>query len=217
MDLLYERQVNNMSVNGMTYVTMAIVCVIYFGISIYMVRGVKLGIKDICISGIVMAVTVVLENIIIPLPTGASLPFASMAPLMIMAICYDYKVTFIAGWALGILATFMMPGWQPVHWGQVLVEHMICFSCLAYAGIFKSLKKKYVLAGILIASAIKLVSHIMSGVLFFSQNAWDGFGAWWYSIIYNVSQNVPLSIISAIVVLVLPLGTLKKSFGKEKK
>lgn len=201
----------------MSYFVIGIICTIYFGISIYLCRGVKIGIKDICISGIVMAITLVLENIIIPLPTGATLPCASMVPLMVMAICYDYKLTFITGWALGVIVMFTVPAWQPIHPGQFFVEHMICFSCLAYAGIFKSLKKKYIILGIIIASVIKLSAHIMSGVLFFSQNAWESFSAFWYSVIYNVSQNLPLTLICAIVVLVLPLGTFKKAFRKENK
>lgn len=189
--------------------------ILYFGISLYVFRGVKLKVKDICISGIVIAITIVLENIKIPLPTGATLPCASMVPLMVMAITYDYKVTFYAGLSLGVISMALIPGWQPVHPGQIIAEHLVCFSCLAYAGIFKSLKKQYVLFGILIAGIIKLTGHVISGVLFFSENAWDGIGAWGYSLAYNISQTVPLTIISAIVVMVLPLKNIKTGLKKD--
>lgn len=184
--------------------------ILYFAISLYLCRGLKCTTRNLCICAIIIALTVVLEYIYIPLPTGATLPIASMAPLMLLAILCDYRLTFLSGWVCGVLALFLIPGWTPVHWGQFFMEHMICFSCMGYVGVFGVDKRWKICCGILLASCIKLVAHTLSGVLFFSQNAWDGWGAWGYSAIYNISQNVPLCILSAVVVLALPLKTLKK-------
>lgn len=188
----------------------------YFAVTIWLCRGVTIRTKDLCLCGLGIGLTLVLESIRVPLPTGATIPLASMVPLMLLAILCDYRLVFLSGWVCGILVAFIVPGWQPVHWGQVFAEHLVCFSCMGYVGIFGTDKRWKLLCGILLASVLKLVGHTLSGVIFFSQNAWDGWGAWGYSALYNISQNVPLCLISAVIVLALPLRTLKRAVGKER-
>lgn len=182
----------------------------YYAVTILLVRKVRVRTKDLCICSIIIAMTLVLESVWIPLPTGAALPCASMAPLMLLALISDYRLACLSGAVCGILAMILIPTWQPVHWGQIFVEHLVCFSCLGYAGIFGSDSHLKKLCGIVLASVLCICGHILSGVLFFSQNAWDGWGAWGYSISYNLSENVPLSILSGIIVLYLPLKSLKR-------
>jgi thiamine transporter len=155
--------------------------------------------------------TLVLENIQIPLPTGATIPLCSPLPIMVLVIMTDHRLGFISGWVCGILAMLLIPVWQVVHWGQFFVEHMICFSCIGYISIFGADKRWKILCGLLLASFLKICGHLMSGVVFFSQNAWDGWGAWGYSLVYNLSQNVPLCVVCGIIVMALPLKTLRKA------
>ena len=187
----------------------------YFVVTGWLCRGVRIRAKELCLCGLSIGLTLVLESIRVPLPTGATIPLASMVPLMLLAILCDYRLVFLSGWVCGILGTFIVPGWQPIHWAQLFVEHLVCFSCMGYVGIFGTNKRWKLLCGILLASILKLAGHILSGVLFFSQYAWEGWGAWGYSIVYNFSQNVPLCLISAVIVLVLPLNTLQRAIGKE--
>lgn len=182
----------------------------YLLVTIFICRKIKIRTFDLCLCGIAIALTMVLESIRIPLPTGTTLPFASAVPLMLVALICNPQIAIIAGFVCAPLAMVLIPGWQPVHWAQFFVEHMVCFSCLGYAGIFGCEKRLNVLFGILIASALKIFGHIISGVVFFSQNAWDGWGAWGYSLAFNFSQNIPLCIMSGIVIFLLPLKTLKK-------
>ena len=160
----------------------------YLLFSLYLCRGVKLTTRGVTMTALACALTMVLSYIYIPLPTGASITCASMLPLMVLAL-----------------------GWQLVHWGQFFVEHMVCFSCLGYAGVWGGSSRLRVLAGSLLASVLKVTGHILSGVLFFSQNAWDGWGAWGYSLTYNLTSNIPECILSMAVLLVLPLGLLEKT------
>ena len=187
----------------------------YYGISIFLCRGVKLQTKELCLCGLSVALTLVLECIYVPLPTSASLPCASMVPLMLLAILCDYRLAFLSGWVCGVLSMLLVPGWQPVHWGQFFVEHMVCFSSMGFTGVFGTDKRRKILCGILLGSTVKLLGHILSGVIFFSQNAWDGWSAWGYSAAYNISQNVPLCILSAVIVLAMPLQMLKRAIRKE--
>lgn len=182
----------------------------YFAVTLLLCRGLKMTTRELCLCGLCIAMSLVLESFRIPLPTGATVPFASMVPLMLLAIVDQPKAAFVGGWVCGILAMFFVPAWQPVHWGQIFVEQLVCFSCLGYAGIFGSDKRWKVLCGIVLASVLRFCGHLLSGVVFFSQNAWDGWGAWGYSFGYNLSQNLPLILMSAVIVLALPLKTLGK-------
>ena len=189
--------------------------VLYFACSLLYLRGLKIGTKGLCVSGLIIALTLILESVRIPLPTGTTTSLCSPVPLMLLAVLWDGRLALVSGWVCGILAMFLIPGWQPVHWGQFFVEHLVCFSSLGYAGLFGHDRRWKVLCGLTLASLLKLTGHVLSGVVFFSQNAWDGCGACGYSLAYNISQNVPLCILSALIVLMLPARTLRRAIGKE--
>lgn len=195
-----------------TKILIILFLIAYYIVAVLMCRGIKLKVKSQALGGIVCAITLVLSMIYIPLPTGATISAGSMLPIMLLAVCYDYKLAMITGWITGILAMILVPVWQPIHWAQVFIEHLVCFSCLGYAGRFGSDKKWKLVLGATIAVAIKTIAHIMSGVVFFAENAWDGFSAWAYSIGYNLSNNIPEGIITIIILLVLPVNKMKKAF-----
>lgn len=186
------------------------IALIYQAITIWQCRKIKLTIRDLAVGGMICALTMILETIMIPLPTGATITCGAMIPIILLAITYDYRLAMICGWICGVLAVFLLPNWQPVHWAQIFVEHMVCFSCLGYAGIFGGEKRFKVLCGILLAIMIKIFFHVLSGVVFFSQNAWDGWGAWGYSLAYNLSSTIPEGIATIIIMLLLPLKSIKK-------
>ncbi len=193
----------------------AIFVLTYFAAAIYLLQGLKLDARSLCACGLMTALTVVLECFYIPLPTGSSISLCSPVPLLLLALLWDKRLAIVSGWVCGILVMLFVPLWQPVHWGQFFVEHMIGFSCLGLAAVFGTQNKWRLLAGLVLASAVKLCAHILSGVLFFSQNAWDGWSAWSYSISYNLSGILPLCILSGVLVLLLPLKTIANSLGKE--
>ncbi len=190
-------------------------CLTFYAATVWYVRGITITTKDLCVGGILTALTVILETIYIPLPTGATICLCSPVPLMLMALVWDKRLAVLCGFLSGVLVIFFVPGWQPVHWGQFFVEHMICFSCLGFSGMFGTKKRWHMACGLLVASTLKFLGHVISGAMFFSQNAWDGWGAWGYSLAYNVSQSVPLCLISALIILALPLKSIRRSFGKE--
>ena len=185
--------------------------VLYYAATLCLLRGIRFTVKELCLCGIAIAMTLVLDSIRIPLPTGATLPLCSPLPLMVLSIVTDYRLGIVSGWVCGVMAMLLVPAWQLVHWGQFFVEHLICFSCLGYVEVFGKESRWKILCGLLLASCLKICGHLMSGVVFFSQNAWDGWGAWGYSLVYNLSQNVPLCVLCGIIVMALPLKTLRKA------
>lgn len=196
-----------------TLVIAAVFAVAYLGITVWLCRGLKLNAKALALGGLTCALTLILSSLMIPLPTGAAITCGSWIPLMLLALVYDYRLSFLSGWICGIMAMLMIPAWQPVHWAQIFVEQLVCFSCLGYAGIFGSDKRWKAIAGMVIAFALRFFGHVISGVVFFSDNAWDGWGAWGYSLAYHLSSKVPEGIITIIIITLLPLTLLKRTLG----
>ena len=182
---------------------------------IWLCRSFRFHARDLCIGGMVCALTLVLATIRIPLPTGSNITAGSWIPLMLLALIYDYRLSMLTGGICGILAMVLIPGWQAVHWAQIFVQQLICFSCLGFAGVFGSEKRWKAVCGMTLAVAIRCFAHVLSGVIFYSQNAWDGWGAWGYSLAYNLSSRLPEGILSILIVTVLPLQMMKRLIKKK--
>ena len=102
----------------------------YLLATVWLCRGIRLTARDLCLGGIVCAMTLVLATIRIPLPTGSNITCGSWIPLMLLALLYDYRLSMLSGWVCGILAMILIPGWQAVHWAQIFVQQLVCVSCL---------------------------------------------------------------------------------------
>ena len=183
----------------------------YFLTTLRLCRGVKLNTRSICYSAVVCALTVALAGIRIPLPTGSNITCGSWIPLILFSLVFDPRLAMVAGWVCGILVMLLLPGWEAVHWAQIFVQQLVCFSCLGYAGIFGNDKKWKILCGTGLAVLIRIIGHVLSGVIFYSQNAWDGWGAWGYSLAYNLSSRLPEGILSIVIVTLLPLQLLRRT------
>ena len=181
----------------------AVFAIGYLLATVWLCRGIKLNARALCLGGVICALTLVLASIRIPLPTGSNITCGSWIPLMLLALVYDYR-----------LAMILIPGWQAVHWAQIFVQQLVCFSCLGYAGVFGGDKRWKAICGMALAVLIRCCGHVLSGVIFYSQNAWDGWGAWGYSLAYNLSSRLPEGILSILVVLLLPVGLLRRTLRK---
>ena len=138
----------------------------YLLATVWLCRGIRLTARDLCLGGIVCAMTLVLATIRIPLPTGSNITCGSWIPLMLLALLYDYRLSMLSGWVCGILAMLLIFG------------------------------------------------HVISGVIFYSQNAWDGWGAWGYSLAFNLSSRLPEGILSILIVSVLPLTLMRRAIAR---
>ena len=192
----------------------AVFAVVYLAVTVWLCRGLRLNARALCLGGVLCALTLVLATIRIPLPTGSNITCGSWIPLMLAALVYDYRLSMVTGWVCGILAMILIPGWEAVHWAQIFVQQLVCFSCLGYAGVFGGDKQWKAVCGMALAVAIRCAGHVLSGVIFYSQNAWDGWGAWGYSLVYN-SPRLVEGILSILIVSVLPLRVLRRTMLRE--
>ena len=191
-----------------TNIVSAVFTLVYLGLTMWLCRKFRFTARSLAVGALAIAMTLIMASIMIPLPTGSAITCGSWIPLMLIALCYDYRLAMVSGWLCGILSIAVLPGWAPVHWAQFFLEHLIAFSSLGYAGIFGSKKRAHILWGIALAVSIRFIAQVLSGVIFFSQNAPAGWGAWVYSLSYHISCKVPETIVSSLVLLALPLKRL---------
>ena len=185
----------------------AVFTLLWLGFLLWHCRSLRLSGRDVSYGAICGAMTMILSCIYLPLPTGASISLGSWLPLMVLAICYDHRLAMVSGLLCGMAAPFFLPGWSLVHWGQYFLEYMTIFSCMGCAGLFGKTRGKIVL-GALLAILLRFWAQVLSGLIFFGQYAWEGFGAWSYSLLFHLSGKIPEGILTIVVLLALPMERL---------
>ena len=184
----------------------------YFAFTIWHCRGLRFRTRDIAYASMAVALSIMLTYFRIPLPIGTAITF-DVLPLMLLALLYDHRLVLVAGLAGGVLAGLICPGWEPIHWAQIPLEQLLCFSALGYTGVFGREKRSHILGGVLITTALLLTAHTLSGAVFYGQFAWEGWSPWLYSLVYNATYVLPDCLLSGLLLMALPLDTLAKTIN----
>ncbi len=161
-------------------------------------EGVSKKMRDrrvkILVEGAMMvAITYVLHLFkIYQAPYGGSVTLGSMVPLLLFAFRHGPGAGVLAGAAYGFLDYFVEPYF--VHPVQLILDYPLAYGLLGLAGFFRS--------NIYLGSAVgilgRLLSHFISGVVFFAQYA-EG-NVYLYSLVYNAQYLVPELIIAIVVI-----------------
>lgn len=181
----------------------------------WLARRVRLDTRAVCLAGMMIAATLALSMLRVPLPTGGSLALLSVLPLMLLSALFGPALGVAAGAAAAVLAMLLLPDWALVHPMQFFVEHLVCMTSLGYTGLFGAKSRARLLAGAVLAAAVNLLGHIFSGVLFFGAYAPAGMGVWKYSVIYNVGSQGTENLAAVILLLLLPLAGLQKAVRRQ--
>lgn len=200
----------------MTNIFAAIFTVCYLGTTLWLCRGLRLTLRAMCMGALSVAMTWLLGTIQITLPTGSGITCGSWVPLMVLALVCDYRLAMVSGMVCGILTPFIIPNWSLVHWAQFFLEYLVIFSSMGYAGVFGFKRRSNIVLAMLLAISLRLVAQVLSGVIFFGQYAWEGWGAWGYSLIFHLSAKIPETILTIVILMALPMEQLSK-FAKKGK
>ncbi len=168
------------------------------------------------------------------LPFGGGITIASMMPIVIIAYCYGTSWGLFSAFIFSLLqmllglktvTAFFLPGdSQMILWHAIIVcllDYVVAYTVLGFGGVFKNKIKNDGVAiclGSILALALRYITHIISGAIFFG--AWaewfftqEGFYAigasimntfsgaslsWIYSVFYNGTYMLPEIIITAI-------------------
>lgn len=209
--------------------------------------------KKLAMTAMLVALAAVLAAIsmVIPLqlPFGGSVTLASMLPIVLIGYMFGMKwgfagafvfavVQMLLGW--GTVSAFFMPGDEQMIWWKaiivVLVDYILAYTALGFAGVFRDVTKKPAVAlclGSVVALTLRYVCHIVSGAIFFG--AWaewfftdimPGIGGWVldtfsgaglaavYSVVYNGLYMIPEIVLTTVLAAIVPaaLGKLVKKY-----
>jgi thiamine transporter len=143
---------------------------------------------------------------------GGSISIA-MVPVFIMAFRWGLKGGLLTGLILGLLQLTFGP--VGVHIVQVLLDYIVAFVVLGFAGLFArqvvnavkvdNFKKAiyFVTIATFIACSLRFLSHYLAGIIFFRAFAPAGQPIEIYSFLYNGTYMLPSFVISTIVTLLL--------------
>lgn len=163
--------------------------------------------------GVALALAVVLGMFrIYRMPQGGSVSL-EMVPIFYITLKHGLLPGMVTGALYGVLQLFM--GAYVVHPLQLLLDYPLAYALLGVAGIFKERfwqrPSPLLLAlVILLGSFLRLISHLFSGVIFFSQYApesiWGlhiGGNPYLYSFFYNISFLLPEALITLVALVFL--------------
>lgn len=203
------------------YISAAALIIIIVALGFLLGTGDKKGFdsKSIAYAGVCIAMSFALSYVrFFKLPQGGSVTLASLLPLMIYSCMFGTRKGVFAGLIYGVLQAVQDP--YIIHPAQFLLDYPIAFAAIGLAGAFFKVKQLDKLPqvqfalGAVCASALRFLSHVLSGVFAFSAYAADaGMGAWVYSLAYNSFVFVDIAIAIAVGIIVFS----SKSFVKEVK
>lgn len=172
-------------------------------------RKIKFTTQMITLIGLSIALSTVLQFItILKLPQGGSVTAGSMVPIILIALFYGPEVGFLTGFLFGIINFIVTP--YALHPVQVLFDYPLPFMAIGIVGYFKGRDIKVILAGVVLAMTARFACHFISGVVFFGSYAPEGTSVYLYSLIYNGSYMGIETIISCVIIGILPLRRLSK-------
>lgn len=168
----------------------------------------KFNVRMMTEGGIMIALSVLLSNIIIyQAPNGGSVSAGSMVPLLLFSIRWGVGPGLLVGSLYGLLDFILKPYFY--HPIQFLLDYPLAFGLLGLAGLGyinenRDNLKQYglIIAGVALGIFARMVSHVLSGVVFFAEFAGSQ-NPWIYSIVYNATYLVPEFIISALILVLI--------------
>ena len=186
-------------------------------------------IRTLCECAIMLALSVVLSYIKFwRLPFDGSITLFSMLPVSLMAIKYGWKwglgTAFCFSWFQilqgGVFSWGLTPG---MLIGSLLLDYILAYTVLGFAGIFR--KKGYwgMLGGITLVCALRFLVHFLAGIILWANfEQFEAFGQViqnnpvLYSICYNGVYMLPETVLTVVVAaILLKISQIQKLFAVE--
>ncbi|WP_342471874.1 energy-coupled thiamine transporter ThiT [Metasolibacillus sp. FSL H7-0170] len=156
---------------------------------------------------IMAGLSFILGKLAFSLPQGGSISFG-MLPIVLVAFRHGVLAGMATGFLEGIISAMM--GGYILHWFQAVLDFGLASTVVGLAAVMRkpllnALHEKnkkaitqYMTIGVLLGATLSFITHVLSGVVFFSQYAGDQ-NPWIYSIIYNATHMIPSAILTIIV------------------
>jgi len=163
--------------------------------------------KMLAMGAVCIAMSVLLAAIrLYRLPNGGSITPASMLPIFVFAWIYGVPAGLSVGLVHGILQLTL--GAYVLHPVQFLLDYILPFTMLGFAGLFHKMDIKGLWIGIWVGGALRFIMHLLSGVIFFASYAPEGQSPFVYSFLYNGSYMLPDLILATVIAMIPPVSKL---------
>ena len=202
----YGENINQLAL----YLGAAGIIILLIGVAFFtdLKNSTKFDSRCIALAGITVALSFALSYIkMFSMPQGGSVTLASLLPVMLFAYVYGPKKGIFVGFIYGALQAMQDP--YLIHPAQFLLDYPVAFASVGLAGVFAKVKAldklpqvKFAL-GAVVASALRFLSHVLSGVFAFGVDAPTGQNVWAYSTAYNSYVFIDIAIVIAVGILVL--------------
>lgn len=172
-------------------------------------------VQKLTLSAVMIALSTVLSLVtIFHMPLGGSVTLFSMLPVCLLSIMYGCRWGFLCAFAYSLtqlaLGIGEVAGWgltPAALIGCILFDYLLAFTALGFAGIFRKRGVPGYIAGIALAVFLRLVSHFISGTIFFASWAPEEWNPVLYSLAYNGAYMLPefaFTVLGAILLLKEP-------------
>ncbi|HBW13211.1 MAG TPA: energy-coupled thiamine transporter ThiT [Proteiniclasticum sp.] len=190
--------------------------VILFALIVFVMVVKKVKLTPLLMAQISLSVAICAVLNAFPLfkmPQGGSVTLASTLPIVIMAFAHGPEVGMLTGFLFGVVNLFLGP--YIIHPLQTLLDYPLPFMLVGASGYFRQRH-----LGSIAGQVLRLLMHVLSGVIFFASYApvgqQEGLGLWLYSISYNGSFVLLETVILLVIITVLPWERFMKTLGSRR-
>lgn len=156
-------------------------------------------VQKLTLSAVMIALAAVLSLVtIFHMPLGGSVTLFSMLPVCLLSIMFGCRWGFLCAFAYSLtqlaLGIGEVAGWgltPAALTGCILFDYLLAFTALGFSGIFRKRGVPGYIAGITLAVFLRLVSHFISGTIFFASLAPKEWNPVLYSLAYNSAYMLP--------------------------
>ena len=174
----------------------------------------KVNAKRLAFGGVCAAMSFTLAILkVSPIQYGGSITLASFVPILIYSYCYGAADGFIIGLVHGLLNFIEDP--YILTPATFLLDYLLAFASVGVMGFFGKMHRKEkgclpLVLGCVAVFSLRFVSHLLSGMIFFMQDAvWVSFPAWAtgnafiYSLIYQCVYIPADALIATLTIVAL--------------
>lgn len=180
------------------------------------------NIQKLAVSAVMLALAYILSFITLwKMPFGGTVTPLSMLPICFVAIKYGLGWGFGTAFCYSSLQLIQAIG-EITGWGltpgmlvaTIFLDYILAFTVLGAAGIFRKKGPVGMIAGTVIACALRFAVHFVSGVVLWANfEKFVAFGVEWinkpalYSLCYNGAFMLPetaLTVVGVVILSVIP-------------
>ena len=169
-------------------------------------------IKILTYSGVALAIAMVLSQFkLFTLPQGGSITPFSMLFIVVIGYFFGIRQGILTGIVYGLLQ-LSFGGWV-MHPVQLLLDYPLAFGALGLSGLFAG-SQNGLIKGVAVGVMGRFAMHFISGVVFFSAYAPEGWNSLLYSFYYNFSYT---GVEAALTIVILLIPGVMEAFKNVKK